>query len=217
MTFVMIAPAGPALENIVSALKTFKVEQMYLITPMKYRKDVQEKRALFEKKGIDVKTIELGSNYWEDFFRITKETVELHPNNEYVMHTTTGDCYLRMVATTAAFLNSIKALCYDNQETKLLPLFNFTYHDTITDKKRHILTVLEEDITCCRSFEELAQKTGMSLPLISYHINGNLKSKGLKTLGLVETHEDGGRINVNLTQQGVMLLKGYIKEKEEEK
>lgn len=217
MAFVMIAPAGTALENILDSLKKFKVEQMYLITPKKYVPDVEEKRSLFEQKGIDVKTIELGSNYWEDFFRIAKETVELHPNNEYVMHTTTGDCQLRMIATTAAFLNSIKALSFDNGETKLLPLFNFTYHDTITDKKKHILTVLEEDITCCRSFEELAQKTGMSLPLISYHINGNLKSKGLKTLGLVETHEDGGRINVNLTQQGILLLKGYIKENEEEK
>ena len=60
------------------------------------------------------------------------------------------------------------------------------------------------------SLEELSKKTKMSLPLISYHINGNLKSEGLKDLGLVETMEEKGRIAVKLSTLGRLLVKGYI-------
>lgn len=50
----------------------------------------------------------------------------------------------------------------------------------------------------------------MSLPLISYHINGNLKSEGLKDMGLVETAEKKGRIEIKLSTLGVLLLRGYV-------
>ena len=63
---------------------------------------------------------------------------------------------------------------------------------------------------CCASLEELSKKTKMSLPLISYHINGNLKSEGLKDMGLVETTESKGRIAVQLSTMGRLLLKGYV-------
>jgi hypothetical protein len=50
----------------------------------------------------------------------------------------------------------------------------------------------------------------MSLSLVSYHINGNLKSDGLKQLGLVDTLEKNGRVQVQLTTMGNLLLKGYV-------
>jgi DNA-binding transcriptional ArsR family regulator len=72
-----------------------------------------------------------------------------------------------------------------------------------------ILRILK-DRQCCQSLEELSKKTKMSLPLISYHINGNLKSDGLKTMGLVETTEEKGRISVDLSSLGRMIVRGYI-------
>jgi hypothetical protein len=59
--------------------------------------------------------------------------------------------------------------------------------------------------------EQLSKKTGTSLPLISYHINGNIKSEGLKQLGLVDTKEEKGRVSITLSLLGKMLLKGYVK------
>ena len=56
----------------------------------------------------------------------------------------------------------------------------------------------------------------MSLPLVSYHIHGNRKSEGLKELGLVETKEVKGRVEVTITMLGRLLLKGYITQKEED-
>jgi len=74
-----------------------------------------------------------------------------------------------------------------------------------------ILGILATDKTCCKSLEELARRARMSLPLISYHVNGNLKSEGLIDLGLVETTELGGKTAITLTTLGNMLIKGYIK------
>ena len=46
----------------------------------------------------------------------------------------------------------------------------------------------------------------MSLPLVSYHINGNLKSDGLKELGLVAADELKGKIKISLTLLGMNSL-----------
>jgi len=79
----------------------------------------------------------------------------------------------------------------------------------LTNKKMEILKLLKKP-DCCNSLEELSKKTKMSLPLISYHINGNLKSEGLKDLGLVDTNENKGKIAVSLSTLGRLLIKGYI-------
>ncbi len=217
MKYVMIAPAGPLLKNILPSFETFPVTKVYLITPKKYEMDAEKMAKELEKRKVAAKIMDLDPNYWENFIMMTRESVcvkseEGGEEKGFIMHTDTGDAELRTIATTAAFLNGIKALSFDGGETRLLPLFNLTYQTKVTEKKMQILKVLEHDITCCKSFEELSRKTKMSLPLISYHINGNLKSAGLRDLGLVQTHEENGRINVNLSSQGLLLLKGYLKE-----
>ena len=50
----------------------------------------------------------------------------------------------------------------------------------------------------------------MSAPLISYHINGNLKSKGLKEMGLIETKEEKGRLYLKLSTLGKLLVRGQV-------
>ena len=58
---------------------------------------------------------------------------------------------------------------------------------------------------------ELSKKMNMSLPLVSYHINGNLKTDGLKKMGLVDIKEKRGRMNVTLSTLGKLIVKGYVK------
>jgi len=57
----------------------------------------------------------------------------------------------------------------------------------------------------------------MSLSLLSYHINGNFKYKGLKEFRLVEIKESNKNVFVRLSEMGNLLLKGYIKPKEKGK
>ena len=42
-------------------------------------------------------------------------------------------------------------------------------------------------------------------------LNGNLKSEGLKMLGLVKTSDKKGKTTIKLTTLGKLLLEGYIK------
>ena len=79
----------------------------------------------------------------------------------------------------------------------------------ISDKKMMILKTLHDN-NCCSSLDQLSKATEMSLPLISYHINGNLKSEGLKDMGLVQTTEEKGRVAVELSSLGKMIVRGYI-------
>ena len=112
-------------------------------------------------------------------------------------------------ATSAAFVNGLKAMSVMGNDAMMLPVLKFSYYSLLTDKKMDIMNLLNEP-GCCSSLEELSKKTKMSLPLISYHINGNLKSEGLKEMGLVETTEQKGRINLKLSMLGRLLLKGYV-------
>ena len=91
----------------------------------------------------------------------------------------------------------------------LLPVLKFSYYKLLTEKKMEILKMLSKP-DCCLSLEELGRKTKMSLPLISYHINGNLKSEGLKEMGLVETNENRGRLEIKLSMLGRMIFNGYV-------
>ena len=50
----------------------------------------------------------------------------------------------------------------------------------------------------------------MSPPLLSYHINGTLKSEGLKQLGLIDVVEEKGSMLIKLNTLGKLLIKGYI-------
>ncbi|MEK6826293.1 MAG: ABC transporter substrate-binding protein, partial [Nanoarchaeota archaeon] len=132
-----------------------------------------------------------------------------------LINVSTGDRDTRCAATSAAFVNGIRAFAVEGNEAMLLPILKFSYYKMLTDKKLDILRVLYEnkdnEDRCCASLDELGKRTNMSLPLISYHINGTMKSEGLKELGLVETVEKKGKMEISLSMMGRLLIKGYIK------
>jgi hypothetical protein len=67
-----------------------------------------------------------------------------------------------------------------------------------------------EQFRCHDSLEALSKKTKMSLQLVSYHIHGNEKSKGLKKLELVELTEVKGKTKVCLSTMGKLMMHGYV-------
>ena len=142
-------------------------------------------------------------------FRKIAEIREIEKDKNILINTATGDRMTTCAATSAAFVNGIKAFSVDNGMTMLLPVLKFSYYKMLTDRKMDILKMLNKP-DCCISLEELSKRTKMSLPLISYHINGNLKSEGLKEMSLVETTEKKGRIEIKLSTLGRLLIKGYV-------
>ena len=206
---IIIAPVGDNMNALYVGLKEFPTERIYLITPTDYLKAAEKAAKDLERFGIPSKIISLKGDVWEDMFRKIGEITNAEKGNNVIINTATGDRTTTCAATSAAFVNGIKAFSIEKGTAMLLPVLKFSYYKILTNKKMEILKMLSKP-DCCMSLEELSKKTNMSLPLISYHINGNLKSEGLKEMGLIETTEKKGRIEIRLSTLGRMLIKGYV-------
>jgi len=210
MKYAVIAPVGDNTDALFVGMRDFPTEQVYLLTPQEYKKHARQVEKDLARFHIPVKIVDLKGNIWEALFSKVSELSRVLQGKAILVNTSTGDRITQCAATSAAFVNGLKAVSIAGDQAMVLPILKFSYYSLLSDRKMKILEVIGQDKTCCKSLEELAKKTKMSLPLISYHVNGNLKSDGLKDLGLVETIERGGRIGISLTTLGHMLMKGYI-------
>ncbi len=206
---IIIAPVGDNMSALFIGIKEFPTEKIYLLAPADYMKAADKSVKDLDRFGIPSKIIEIKGEIWEDMFRKIGEIIKLEAGKNVIINTATGDRMTTCAATSAAFVNGVKAFSVEKGMAMLLPILKFSYYRLLTDKKMMILKTLSRP-DCCVSLEELSKKTKMSLPLISYHINGNLKSEGLKEMGLIDTSEARGRIEVKLSVLGKMLLNGYI-------
>jgi len=206
---IVVAPVGDNMDALYVGIKEFPTERVILLTPVDRLEDAKKAQQELKKFGIPVQITEMKGNVWEEMFQKIAEIKALEKGKEIIINTATGDRVSTCAATSAAFVNGLKAMSIDKGMAMMLPVLKFSYYNILTDKKMEILKLLQQP-GCCKSLEELSKKTKMSLPLISYHINGNLKSDGLKELGLIETTEEKGRIAVKLSTLGKLLVKGYI-------
>ena len=206
---IIIAPVGDNMDALFIGLREFPTERIILLTPPERVKDAERAMQDLDRFKIPAKIMEIKGNLWEEMFRKVAEIKEAEKDKNILVNTATGDRLTTCAATSAAFVNGIKAFSVDNGMTMLLPVLKFSYYKMLTDKKMEVLKMIGKP-DCCMSLEELSKRTKMSLPLISYHINGNLKSEGLKKMGLVETNEKKGRIEIKLSTLGRMLIKGYV-------
>jgi len=206
---VVIAPVGDNMDALYIGIKEFPTERVILLSPEEWLDDARKAQKELKKFSIPVQIIELKGNVWEELFQKIGEINSIEKNKNIIVNTATGDRVTTCAATSAAFVNGLKAISVDKGMVMMLPVLKFSYYNMLTDKKKEILKLLKKP-DCCSSLEELSKKSKMSLPLISYHINGNLKSEGLKEMGLIDTMEEKGKIAVSLSTLGRLLIKGYI-------
>lgn len=214
MKYVVIAPVGDNLDALFIGIRDFPTEKVILLTPDNRLNEVQRVRSQLEQFKIGVQIVNIKGNIWEAMFCKIAELKEQLKGREIIVNTATGDRTTTCAATSAAFVNGLKAISVEGNETMLLPILKFSYYKLLTDKKLEILEVLAKDKTCCQSLEELAKRVKMSLPLLSYHVHGNLKSEGLVSLGLVDLLERERKTAISLSMLGRLLVKGYIKSTE---
>lgn len=206
---IIIAPVGDNIDALFVGIKEFSTQKVYLLTPSDYSKTARNTVKDLERFGINSQIIEIKGELWEAMFRKIGE-INRAENGNVLINTATGDRISTCAATSAAFVHGIKAFSVYKGSAMLLPILKFSYYKVITSKKMEILKMLSNS-PCCVSLEELARKNKMSLPLICYHVNGNLKSEGLKEMELVETKEINGKVEIKLSTLGKMLLNGYVK------
>jgi len=206
---VVIAPVGDYMDALYIGIKEFPTERVILITPENMIEEAKKAQDELKKFNIPVQITEIKGNVWEEMFQKIAEIKAIEKDKDIIINTATGDRVSTCAATSAAFVNGLKAMSITDGIAMMLPVLKFSYYNMLTDKKMEILKLLKKP-DCCSSLEELSKKTKMSLPLISYHINGNLKSEGLKDMGLVETTENKGKIAIKLSTLGKLLIKGYV-------
>lgn len=198
------------MEPLFLGIREFSTERVVLITPEPQVERAFKVRDELRKFNIPVKVFEIKGDLWQECFRAVAETRKFNDQDRLLINVATSDCTLSCALTCAAFVNGIKAFTIVSDEVVFLPVLKFSYYKMLTDKKMEVLKTLYEKEDCCASLEMLGREMSMSLPLVSYHVNGTLKSDGLKKLGLVETAEKKGRVEVKLSTLGRLLVKGYI-------
>jgi len=209
MKYVVVAPVGDNMDALFIGIRDFPTEKVILLAPENKMNEAKKAEQDLERFKIPVKIMEISRPVWEEIFMKVAQIKNIEKDKEVLVNTATGDRTTTCAATSAAFVNGLKAISVNGNDVMLLPVLKFSYYNMIAGKKMEILKLLSKP-GCCASLEELSKKTKMSLPLISYHINGNLKSEGLKGMGLIETMENKGKIAIKLSTLGSMLIKGYI-------
>jgi len=210
MKHIVVAPVGEQIENIFVGLREFPTEKIYLLSTPKHLERARQTEKDLEKFRIPVSIVELGENMYEELFKTVNRIKNADAGKNIIINVSTGDRNMQCAATSAAFVNGVKAFHVDGSEAMMLPILKFSYYRLLTDKKMSILKTINEQQDCCASLEQLSQRTKMSLPLISYHLNGSKKSEGLDEMGLVDLEEISGRIKVSLSSLGRLLVKGYV-------
>ncbi len=213
MGYKVIAPVGDNLKALFVGIKEFPTEKVFLLTPHENMKKAKKLARKLDEFTIKSKIIELKENNLEEMFKIFGELCAHNNQDEIIVNVATGDRMTTCSALSASFANGLKAFGVEGDRTMLLPIMKLSYYNELNERKLKILKTLDsENYT---SLKELSEKLDMSISLLSYHINGNFKYKGLKEFRLVVVKERNNQLLVKLSEMGNLLLKGYIQPKKE--
>ncbi|MBI4150271.1 hypothetical protein HY488_02605 [Candidatus Woesearchaeota archaeon] len=209
MKYVMIVPVGDNTNTLFIGIRDFPTERVILLAPQARLREAERIEKDLDRFGIQYRTVEIRGSVWEEMFRTIGEIARQEVGKEIIVNTATGDRATACAATSAAFVNGLKAISIEGNETMLLPVLKFSYYKLLTDKKMALLKLLYRQAKGM-SMHELRKTAKMSAALLSYYIHGNLKSEGLVAMGLVEVLEENREVVVHLTMLGRMLVKGYV-------
>jgi len=206
----IIAPIGEDMDSIFVGIKNFPTEKIILITDDKTKHLALKAKEELEKFKIQVMIKEVKSMNVEDVFECIADIKQFEDNKKLMINSSAGNKFTSCAVTCAGYVNGIKSFFVIKDEVVVLPILRFSYYKLLTEKKMELLKMLYKNKDCCSSLEELSQTTKMSLPLVSYYINGSVKTEGLETMGLVDVEKVKGKMHISLSTLGRMLVKGYI-------
>ena len=209
MGYTVIAPVGDNLDALFIGMKEFATERVFLITPKANLKSAQKLQKRLDVFSIETKILEIDGPLMESMFAHFGQICNNYDHDEIVVNVATGDRLSTCAALSAAFANGLKAFGIMNKKPMLLPIMKLSYYHELSDSKLQILKELERDNYM--SLTQLAKKTGMSVSLVSYHLNGTIKYKGLLGLRLIEVRDSNKNLCVKLSELGSLLLKGYVR------
>lgn len=211
MKYSIVAPVGDGIASVFAAIREFPTEKIYLVSTGKHRERIGELKDVADKLKIAVQVVEIRGSLLEGMFKTFARIKSATSEDRLLVNTSSGDNMENCAALSAAYVNGLKAFAVMDDKLLMLPVLKFSYYRLLPERKLSILAFLKGQPDCCSSLDDLAQRTKMSLPLVSYHVNGNSKAEGLLTMGLVETHLGlRGKTQVMLTELGRLIAEGAI-------
>lgn len=209
--YSIIAPMGDNIESIYLGVREFPTERIYLIHTGKDTTRAEELRKELEKFRISLQLVEIKGPLLEGMFKAFAQIKLATSEETLLVNVSSGDKMSGCAALAASFVNGLKAFHVEGDRVSMFPILKFSYYRLLPERKLSIMKFLKEQPDCCSSLEDLARRTGMSLPLASYHINGNAKAEGLVSQGIVEVHVGPrGRTQVALTELGRLIAEGHV-------
>jgi hypothetical protein len=211
LKYNIVAPLGENLESIFMAIRDFPSEKIYLISKGKHSDKIDELKSVADRLRIAVQVIDMKGSLLEGMFKTFAQIKSGVSEDSLLVDVSSGDNLDNCAALSAAYVNGLKAFAVIEGKLMMLPVLKFSYYRLLPERKLAIVMFLKSQPDCCSSLEDLAQRTKMSLPLASYHVNGNSKAEGLITQGLVETHVGPrGKTQIMLTELGRLIAEGAI-------
>ncbi len=206
MKIIIIAPLGGDVEALFTAIREFQTEKIILIPEEGKLKDAEKVKKDLEKFRIPAEINELSKHTIESMFEEIKHIANKEKGKQLAISLGSASKRLSCAATAAAFVNGIRAFDVVGDAIEPLPVLKFSYYDMLSEKKMRIIKALKETESI-DSLEKLSKKIGLGPSLVNYHIYGNEKNPGLKELGLVEIARKNGKVAIELSTMGRLLLK----------
>lgn len=209
MGYTVIAPLGDNVKALYVGIKEFPTDELYLLTPKSRYDEAKEVEKKLELFSIPVYIIETKEELMESMFFQFSKILKGRNEDDVVVNVASGDKVSSCVALSAAYANGLKAFGISENESMLFPVMKLSYYKELNDTKNEILKALDDKDYI--SIADISRKTGLGKSLISYHLNGTKKYKGLLDLRLVDVKEDRNKNYVKLSNLGNLLAKGYLK------
>jgi hypothetical protein len=206
----LVAPAGDDMDSVYQLVRTFPTDKVILVSDAKDAKRAGGFIKSLDRFRIPAEIARVRHYTIEELSRATKAVKEAEKDREVIISVASGNRITSCLILSAAFVNGIKAVGILDGKVVLMPVMGFSYYKNIPEQKLKIMRFLYRSPDCCRSMEELGQGMKMSLPLVSYHINGSVKVEGLMQMGLVEAAEGRKRVSVTLSELGKIMMSGYV-------
>ncbi len=206
MGFVIIAPLGSNLDALFVSIKEFPVDKVILVVLDTAETEIAKAKKELERFKIPVTVEEVQGSFMEGFFGLLPRLIRDEPGARFLINIATADSLSAASALSAAFAYGVKALTVNKDAVVELPVLSFSYYRFLGNRKFEILKFLDSKGKL--TLEQIGASTRMSMPLVSYHLNGNKKAQGLKELGLVEVASEKGKSEIQLTGFGKLIARG---------
>lgn len=207
----IIAPGGDSFDAIYLGIREFPTEKIFLIHQAHDLARVEGLEKELEKFRIGVQHVEVKGPLMEGMFKAFAQIKLAAREESILVNVSSGDKMTSCAALAASFVNGLRAFHVEGDKVVMFPVLKFSYYRLLPEKKLALIGFLKGQPDCCSSLEDLSERTGMSLALISYHVNGNAKVEGLVSQGLVELHQGpGGRTQIMLSPLGRLIAEGFV-------